>query len=63
MHHWIQVDPYSSSELETVSSALHLNMDPTAIRKIVQFRYRFDIVIAHDALAYKQNEVRRTTLL
>jgi len=49
MHHWIQVDPYSSSELETVSSALHLNMDPTAIRKIVQFRYRFDIVIAHDA--------------
>ena len=29
MHHWIQVDPYSSSEFETVSSALHPNMDPT----------------------------------
>jgi len=50
MHHcWIQVDPYSSSELETVSSALHLNMDPTAIRRIVQLRYQFDVVIAHGA--------------
>jgi len=49
MHHWIQVDPYSSSELEMVSSALHLNMDLIAIRKIVQLHYGFDVVIAHGA--------------
>ena len=49
MFHWIQVDPYSSSELERVLSALHPNMDLTAIRKIVQLRDRLDDAIAHGA--------------
>jgi len=36
--HWIQLDPYSSSEFETISSVLHPNMlDLPAIRKIFKF--------------------------
>ena len=60
MYHWIQVDPYSGSELETILSALHPNMDQTTKRKIVQLRDRLDDTDAHgaaDSLAEKDGLV------
>ncbi len=58
MFHWIQVKPYSSSELMQVLSGLHPTIDTSILSKIVELRDKLDDAIergAADSVAERES--------